>query len=181
GGGATAVATAEAASTQAPRLGVGIETVEDITTLLAGQRNLKLQKEVEDFVSVVSLRPGVLEFNPLPGAPADLAGRLGQALTALTGQRWAVAVTESAGEETIRARNDATNQALLDAALAHPMVLSALDAFEGAEILEVRPLGAASSPAQDEFLAPMVERDEIEGDLVVSDDEWDDDPWKENI
>ncbi|MEM7670764.1 MAG: DNA polymerase III subunit gamma/tau [Pseudomonadota bacterium] len=157
-----------------------IMSLEDLTGLLAEARDVKLQKEIEDFVSLVTLRPGLLEFNPAPGAPADLAGRLGQALTSLTGNRWAVVVSEAAGEETLRSRNDASYEALKAAALEHPMVLAALDVFEGAQILEIRPIGETSGPDPDEFLAPVVERDEIEGDLVDGDDDFTEDLFLED-
>ncbi|MBY8977464.1 DNA polymerase III subunit gamma/tau [Rhodobacteraceae bacterium NNCM2] len=178
-GSAAATTAPEPQPMPGPRASAGIETIEDITAILARERNLKLQKEVEDFVSLVSLRPGVIEFNPRPGAPADLAGRLGQALGSATGQRWAVAVSEAEGGETIRARKDASYLALMTSALEDPMVLAALETFGEAEILEIRPIGAAEGPVGGEFLAPMVERDDIEGDLVDSDDDdWDTgNPW----
>ncbi|MEM1275097.1 MAG: DNA polymerase III subunit gamma/tau [Pseudomonadota bacterium] len=158
---------------------MGFAKLADVTALLAESRNLKLVKEVEDFVSLVELRPGLLEFNPLPGAPADLAGRLGQALTQLTSQRWAVAVTEKAGAETLRSINDAEADALRTKIAEHPMVLAAQEIFQGAEILEIRPIGGNSLPEPEQILAPMMERDEIEGDLVDSDDNWNDDPFEE--
>ncbi|MEM9046632.1 MAG: DNA polymerase III subunit gamma/tau [Pseudomonadota bacterium] len=157
----------------------GFSELSDITALLAESRNLKLVKEVEDFVSLVELRPGLLEFNPLPGAPADLAGRLGQALSQLTGKRWAVAVTEQAGAETLRSINDAAADKLRATIAEHPMVLAAQEVFEGAEILEIRPIGGLALPEPEQILAPMMERDEIDGDLVDSDDDWNDDPFEE--
>ncbi|MEM6933115.1 MAG: DNA polymerase III subunit gamma/tau [Pseudomonadota bacterium] len=157
-----------------------IASLQDVTALLSEARNLKLQKEVEDFVSLVTLRPGVLEFNPAPGAPADLAGRLGQTLSGLTGRRWAVAVSETSGEATLRSRNDASYDALKTAAQEHPMVLAALEVFEEAKVLEIRPVGRQWDAVPDEFLAPVVERDEIEGDLVDGDDDWTHDPFLED-
>ncbi|MCH8169234.1 MAG: hypothetical protein IIC03_15085, partial [Proteobacteria bacterium] len=57
----------------------------------------------------------------------------------------------------------------------HPLVLAALAAFPGAEIRAVRPLGGGGAP--EEFLAPAPERDfiDIEGDLVDSDDPFEED------
>ena len=57
----------------------------------------------------------------------------------------------------------------------HPLVMAALAAFPGAEIRSVRGLGGAIEP--EEFLAPAAERVfvEIEGDLVDSDDPFEED------
>jgi len=167
-----------AAPAAAPVLGAGLETYarfEDVTALLRKERDIKLLDEVETFVRLVRYKPGVIEFSPAPGAPAELAGRLSQRLRDLTGARWQVAVSAGEGQPTIAEQTAAAKAAETARAADHPLVLAALEAFPGAEIRAVRPLGGGGQP--EEFLAPAVEREfiDIEGDLVDSDDPFEED------
>jgi DNA polymerase-3 subunit gamma/tau len=118
----------------------------------------------------------MIEFNPAPGAPVELAGRLSQRLRDLTGARWSVLVSDGEGQPTAAQQAADLKQAETSRAAAHPLVLAAIDAFPGAEIRAVRPLGGGA-PQPDEFLAPAPEREfvEIEGDLVDSDDPFEED------
>jgi DNA polymerase-3 subunit gamma/tau len=173
-----AVAGGAAAPAAAPAPGAGLKTYtrfEDVTDLLRQARDIKLLDEVEAFVRLVRYKPGLIEFNPAGGAPADLAGRLSQRLRALTGGRWQVAVSAAEGQPAIAEQAAAARAAETARAAAHPLVLAALEAFPGAEISAVRPLGGGARP--EEFLAPVAERDfvEIEGDLVDSDDPFEED------
>ena len=172
------VAGGAAAPAAAPVLGAGLETYarfEDVTALLRKERDIKLLDEVETFVRLVRYKPGVIEFSPAPGAPAELAGRLSQRLRDLTGARWQVAVSAGEGQPTIAEQTAAAKAAETARAADHPLVLAALEAFPGAEIRAVRPLGGGAQP--EEFLAPAVEREfiDIEGDLVDSDDPFEED------
>ena len=178
-----AVAGGQALATPAPQPDPQTspyQRLEDVTALLHADRDLKLLTEVEAFVRLVAFRPGVIEFNPAPGAPADLAGRLGARLTALTGQRWSVVVSEAEGARTLKSLADAERDAVTAQAMEHPMVLAVLQNFPEAKLLSVTPLTALATPME-EVLAPMVERDEIEGDLLDSDDDWNDDPFEEDL
>jgi DNA polymerase-3 subunit gamma/tau len=166
GGGASVAAVT-------PDPGAGLEPYarfEDVTALLREERDIKLLHEVESFVRVVRYKPGMIEFSPAPGAPAELAGRLSQRLRGLTGARWQIAVSGDEGQPTIAEQGAAAKAAENALAAEHPLVLAALEAFPGAEIRSVRRLGATAEP--EEFLAPVPEREfvEIEGDLLDSDD-----------
>jgi DNA polymerase-3 subunit gamma/tau len=168
-----------AASVAAPAPGAGLESYtrfEDVTALLREARDIKLLDEVEAFVRLVRYKPGLIEFNPASGAPGDLAGRLSQRLRALTGGRWHIAVSAGEAQPAIAEQAAAARAVETARAAAHPLVLAVLEAFPGAEISAVRPLGGGAGP--EEFLAPVAERDfvEIEGDLVDSDD-----PFEEEI
>ncbi|MEM8697970.1 MAG: DNA polymerase III subunit gamma/tau [Pseudomonadota bacterium] len=152
-----------------------IETLEDVTTLLG--RDLVLKTQVEEHVSLVTLRPGLLEFAPVGRAPADLAGKLGAKLTAITGRRWSVAVVDGPGAPTLRSLADDAHREMMDQVRDHPMVLAAVEIFGEPASIILKPLGATPP---EEILAPVPERDEIEGDLVDGEDEtWTDDPFHE--
>jgi DNA polymerase-3 subunit gamma/tau len=173
------VAGGAAAPAPAPVPGAGLEPYarfEDVTALLREERDIKLLDEVEAFVRLVRYKPGLIEFDPAPGAPAELAGRLSQRLRALTGARWQVAVSAGEGQPTIAEQAAAASAAEATRAADHPLVLAALEAFPGAEISAVRPLGGGA-PEPEEFLAPAPEREfvEIEGDLVDGDDPFEED------
>jgi DNA polymerase-3 subunit gamma/tau len=174
----TAVAGGATTAVALPSPGAGLELYarfEDITALLRKERDIKLLDEAEAFVRVVRYKPGMIEFNPAPGAPADLAGRMSQRLRDLTGVRWSVLVSDDEGQPTITRQAADAKQAETDLAAAHPLVMAALEAFPGAEIRAVRPLGGSTEP--DEYLAPAPERKfvEIEGDLLDSDDPFEED------
>ena len=71
---------------------VRLQSLQDIVVLAAEKRDAKLREEIEKFVRLVSLEPGKIEFNPAPGAPQDLSGRLAARLKDWTGERWVVSV-----------------------------------------------------------------------------------------
>jgi DNA polymerase-3 subunit gamma/tau len=183
GGGPTARLTAVAGGAEvaaAPAIEPGAELqayarFEDVMALLRAERDIKLLSEVESYVRLVRYKPGMIEFNPAADAPAELAGRLSQRLRDLTGGRWSVLVSGEEGQPTAAEEAAAEKAAETARAADHPLVLAALEAFPGAEISAVRPLGGG---APEEFLAPAPEREfvEIEGDLVDGDD-----PFEEEI
>ena len=146
-----------------------------VVARLRAAREVRLLTAVEAHVELVAYRPGVIEFRPVAGAPDDLAGRLSETLRRLTGARWQVAVTDAAGAPTIAAAREAVEAEKRDAAARHPLVRAALETFPGAEIRSVRPLSPGETPADADVLAPAPERDDIDGDLVDSDD-----PFEEN-
>ncbi len=152
---------------------------EDVTALLRAERDIKLLDEAETHIRLVRYRPGVIEFNPTPGAPANLAGRLSQRLCDLTGARWQVAVVAEEGRPSIAERVQAEKDEAKARAAEHPLVLAALESFPGAEIRAVRPIGGDGP--HEEYLAPAPERTfvEVEGDLV-DDDDYGDDPFEED-
>ena len=137
--------------------------------------DFKLWDDCESFLRLVRYKPGLIEFNPAPGAPTEMSGRLQNVLSTATGERWAILISDQTGEPT--SKEVAKSQA--DAAKAevknHPLVATALAIFEVPEqdvdaLLTVKPL--TEPDAAPEYLAAVPEDDdiEIEGDLVDSDD-----------
>ncbi|MDT8345675.1 MAG: DNA polymerase III subunit gamma/tau, partial [Thermohalobaculum sp.] len=146
--------------------------IEDIAAIVAGARDIKLLDEVERYLSPVTLRPGLIEFTPRPGAPADLAGRLAQTLGRLSGRRWSVAVSDAGGGPTLAETRAETAAGLIAEAARHPLVIAALKAFPGAKIGAMRPLGDLAPGAEADYLAAMPEDAtvEIDGDILDADD-----------
>jgi len=113
-------------------------TFEQVVDLIRSKRDMLLLNEVETGLRLVRYSPGRVEFEPAPGAKADLASRLGQRLQGWTGSRWGVSVVSSGGAPTI-AETRATVEAETHAeAAGNPLVQAILTAFPGARIADVR-------------------------------------------
>ncbi len=136
-----------------------------VVELIRSNRDVKLLVEVETCIQLASYRPGRIEFVPTPDAPADLAHRLGAALQRWTGNRWAVTLVNEGGARTIAGTRDAEHLALKAQAREHPLVQAVMDAFPGAEILEIR-------------TARQIENAALADALPEVEDEWD--PFEED-
>ena len=129
--------------------------------------DFKLHHAAEQSVRLVGYRPGLIEFNPAPGAPPDLANRLSQILRSATGARWAVIVSDKAGQSTIAEARRAADEAAKREAEDHPLVAAALATFPGAVISAVKPLKPLPQP---EVLAAVPDADDMDADLLDEDD-----------
>ena len=107
---------------------------EQVVALIEARRDMQLLLAVQDYVRLVSYAPGRIEFEPAPGAPADLAQRLGQRLQHWTGVRWGVSVVSGGGADTISDVRNAKESALLEEARDDPLVRAVLDAFPEGKI-----------------------------------------------
>jgi DNA polymerase-3 subunit gamma/tau len=121
---------------QAPTL----QTFEDLVARIDAERDIALKLDVERFVRPVSFRPGVLEFEPAPGAPANLAQRLVGRLKAWTGQPWLVAAQGGGGAESLWERQTREARETRAEIAQDPFVLSVIEAFPGAEVVQIRHL-----------------------------------------
>ena len=144
-----------------------LASLPDVVALIRDDRNLKLVDEVETFVRLVHYRPGLIEFHPAPGAPADLAGRLSQALQSLTGARWGVSVSDADGAPTMTEDRRAREDAALNDAIQHPAVAAAIALFDIPESTVRLRTSRPEDPDPEEVLAEIPEDD---GDLLDNDD-----------
>ena len=162
-GGARAVSTtatgASPAPAQAPDMALArYPTFEHVYELIRANRDMRLQREVETGLRLVSYQPGRIEFQPTDEAPADLSQRLGRQLQMWTGNRWAVTIVNDGGGQTIDEVQNAEKYALEAAAKDHPMVQAVLARFPAAKIKGIRTPEQITSEAQVEAL-PEVEDD----------------------
>jgi DNA polymerase III subunit gamma/tau len=97
----------------------------------------------------VRFEQGVIEINPLPAAPSNLANRVGSLLSEWTGRRWVIGISSAPGEPTLAEVEQASKNAALDSARAHPAVRALMAAFPGATITDVRDLAETAAPAED--------------------------------
>ncbi len=103
----------------------------EAVALFEQHREAKLASHLKSHVGLVRFEQGMIEFNPLRGAPPDLAGQVGKLLTLWTGQRWVASVVNTAGALSLRDQE-------LDQAKADPVVKSILENFPGATIEAIR-------------------------------------------
>ncbi len=81
-----------------------LQSFDDVMALIEAKRDVLLRTDVHRFVRPVSFRPGAIEFEPVPGAPANLAQRLSSKLKEWTGQPWLVAAQGQGGAESLMER-----------------------------------------------------------------------------
>ncbi|HEX2560347.1 DNA polymerase III subunit gamma/tau [Phenylobacterium sp.] len=149
GGGASAVARQAAPPRPAPaEAAPTLQRFEDVIALIDSKRDIALRLDVERFVRPISFRPGAIEFEPAPGAPANLIQRLASKLREWTGQPWLVAAQGGGGAESLWERQKREEREVLAQVEQDPFVRQVMEAFPGAEILGVRTL-AAPEPAAD--------------------------------
>ncbi|MFM8939991.1 MAG: DNA polymerase III subunit gamma/tau [Phenylobacterium sp.] len=133
-------ASLQAAPQAEARQGPVLQTFEDLVALIDAERDIALKLDVERFVRPISFRPGVLEFEPAPGAPANLAQRLVGRLKSWTGQPWLVAAQGGGGAESLWERQTRETRETRAEVAQDPFVLSVLEAFPGAEVVQIRNL-----------------------------------------
>jgi DNA polymerase-3 subunit gamma/tau len=136
-GGPAAGGAAVALALDPPAL-AAFPSFEHVLELIRANRDAKLLFDVETGLRLVRYAPGRIEFEPAPGAPAELAARLAHRLQGWTGLRWGVSVVAAGGAPTIaEARAEAALAACAEVA-ALPLVQEILAAFPGARIDAVR-------------------------------------------
>jgi DNA polymerase-3 subunit gamma/tau len=127
-------------------------TFDSVVELIRSKRDMLLLNEVETGLRLARYAPGRIEFEPAPGAKADLASRLGQRLQGWTGARWGVSVVSSGGQPTIAESRSAELLQVRAEAATNPMVQAILSAFPGARITEVRSPEALTAQATEAAL-----------------------------
>ena len=106
-----------------------------------------LAAHLESFAELSRLEPPLIEIRLRPGAPADLAGRLGAALKQLTGERWVVALGRGPAVQTLAEQQRAWRERRLAELAAEPGLQRLLALFPGARIVDVVPPGPGSGEA----------------------------------
>jgi DNA polymerase-3 subunit gamma/tau len=144
GGAAHAFAAHAMPAAQAP---AQPQSFEDVVALIELKRDIGLRLDVERFVRPIAFRSGAITFEPAPGAPSNLAGRLVARLKEWTGQPWLVAAEGGGGAESAWERQKREERETRVQIEADPFVRSVMDVFPGAEIVAVRKLAAATDAA----------------------------------
>src|SRR6516164_105112 len=122
----------------------------EVVALCDKRREALLRSHLCSHVHLVHFEPGRIEFRPAAGAPRDLANRLGQLLGEWTGSRWLIAISEAAGEPTLREQEEGRQRELRNEVTSHPLVQAVFETFPGATIAAVRERFAAIDPDGDQ-------------------------------
>ncbi len=127
----------------------GPASYRELVKLFAEKKEGILEYHLAASVRLVRFEAGVVEINPLPAAPSNLANRVGSLLSEWTGRRWVIGISSAPGEPTIAEIEQADRDAAMDSARANPAVQALMEAFPGATIVDVRDLAAQPPPAED--------------------------------
>jgi len=117
-----------------------LQTFEDMLALIERRRDISLKLDVERFVRPISFRPGAIEYESVPGAPANLAQRLVGRLKEWTGERWLIAAQGGGGAESAWERQKREEREVREVIEQDPFVLAVKQSFPGAEIISIRTL-----------------------------------------
>ncbi|OYU71452.1 MAG: DNA polymerase III subunit gamma/tau [Alphaproteobacteria bacterium PA2] len=152
GGGQVRMAAPAPQADAAPTL----QSFADVVALIDAKRDIALRLDVERFVRPVSFRVGAIEFEPAPGAPANLTQRLVSKLKEWTGHPWLITVQGGGGAESQWERQKREQQETRDEIVQDPFVKSVMSAFPGAEIISIRNVPLPEAPS----VVDAVEEDE---------------------
>ena len=128
------------------------QSFEEVVALIKTRRDIALGLDIDRYMRPISYRPGAITFEPAPGAPANLAGRLVARLKEWTGQPWLVAAEGGGGAESAWEKEKREQRETRAQIEADPFVRQLLDAFPGAEIVGIRNIPApVTAPVSDEM------------------------------
>ncbi|WP_407177318.1 DNA polymerase III subunit gamma/tau [Bradyrhizobium sp. STM 3562] len=125
-----------------------ITSFPQLVALAAENRDLLTKSALEADVRLVRIEDGRLEIALEPQAARSMVTELSRKLELWTGRRWAVVVSNEAGQPTLREQNLVKKNERERAAEADPRVREVLARFPGTRIVEVRRL-AAEPPESD--------------------------------
>jgi DNA polymerase-3 subunit gamma/tau len=119
----------------APTLAVG--SFEQLIALAQGKRDIPVKLALERDVRLVRCEDGQLEIALEPNAAKTLVHDLQRKLSAWTGKRWIVVVSQEQGAATVRAQSEARQAEIERGVQDDPLVQAVLNRFPGAKIVGV--------------------------------------------
>ncbi|EGF90952.1 DNA polymerase III, subunits gamma and tau [Asticcacaulis biprosthecium C19] len=161
GGQSVSGGAAQAVRPQVQQVAPKPQTFDQVLTLIAERRDIGLRTDVEQYVRLISFKPGAITFELAPRAPADLVRRLSMRLREWTGERWLIATEGGGGAESVYERDKRENDAARARLKADPFVAKLLETFPGAEITAVR---ARPQPAVTDITPAVPEDERIDKD-----------------
>ena len=119
----------------APTLTIG--SFEALIALAAEKRDITVKMALERDVRLVRCEDGQLEIALEASAPKTLVHDLQRKLTAWTGKRWMVVVSQEQGTATVRAQAEERQAELERGVQSDPLVQAVLKRFPGAKVVGV--------------------------------------------
>jgi len=114
--------------------GAVLRTFEEVVALFEERREGLIAAALRGQVHLVSFEPGHIAFRADPDAPPDLATQVSRSLSDWTGNQWLVSLSSEEGAPTLRSVREAAEEERRNAAIAHPLVQAALEAFPDARV-----------------------------------------------
>jgi len=146
---------------QASPAALRISSFPELVALAGEKRDLLTKAALEADVRLVRIEDGRLEVTMERSAARTLINDLSRKLEQWTGRRWAVVVSNEAGQPTLREQNEAQKNERERAAESDPRVQEVLARFPGAKVVEVRKL-APEPPESDPSIEDPAES--VDGD-----------------
>jgi DNA polymerase-3 subunit gamma/tau len=146
---------------QASPAALRISSFPALVALAGEKRDLLTKAALEADVRLVRIEDGRLEVTMERSAARTLINDLSRKLEQWTGRRWAVVVSNEAGQPTLREQNEAQKNQRERAAESDPRVQEVLARFPGAKVVEVRKL-APEPPESDPSIEDPAES--VDGD-----------------
>jgi DNA polymerase-3 subunit gamma/tau len=134
----------------APTLTIG--SFEALIALTQEKRDISMKMALERDVRLVRCEDGQLEIALEASAPKTLVHDLQRKLTAWTGKRWMVVVSQEQGSATVRSQAEARQAELERGVQSDPLVQAVLNRFPGAKVVGVTqnaPAAEAGDPLPD--------------------------------
>jgi DNA polymerase-3 subunit gamma/tau len=131
---------------------LAISTFPQLVALAAEKRDIGMKLALERDVRLVHCEDGQLEIALLPSAAKTMVHDLQRKLTAWTGKRWIVVVSQEQGGTTLREQAEREREEIERGVQTDPLVKAVLDRFPGAKIVGVTQVAAegdADAPAPD--------------------------------
>ncbi len=119
----------------APTLTVG--SFEALIALVQEKRDIAMKMALERDVRLVRCEDGQLDIALEKSAPKTLVHDLQRKLTAWTGKRWMVVVSQEQGTATMRAQMEERQAELERGVQSDPLVQAVLSRFPGAKVVGV--------------------------------------------
>ncbi|MEM7618964.1 MAG: DNA polymerase III subunit gamma/tau [Pseudomonadota bacterium] len=120
-----------------PEQNIELNDFEAVVAYISSKRDLKLKISLEKYARLVSFKPGHIELNIDPTAPANLANDLGQKLTGWTKYRWIVSLSQKQGRKTLAEERQEKHEAELALVNQHPFMQNMFAHFPNAEIQHI--------------------------------------------
>jgi DNA polymerase-3 subunit gamma/tau len=140
------VPVARTAAPQAARSAMPAN-LKEVASLAAEMKAMKLKIEIEHNMRLVHFERGRIEIGLTPRGDRNAPGELAERLTAWTGERWIVSISNDEGEPTLAAQAAEQDAIRRAEAAQDPLLKAALEVFPGAKILAVRDVVVDAAPA----------------------------------
>jgi DNA polymerase-3 subunit gamma/tau len=127
-----------------------LTTFAELVALAGEKRDLQIKAALEADVRLVRMEDGKLEVSLERSAARSMIQDLSRKLEQWTGRRWTVAVSNEAGQPTLRAQAQVAKDKLTDGVQADPRVQAVMSRFPGTQLVEVRRIAPDNASGDDD-------------------------------